>query len=616
MNLMVPIYLAFAATIPVVVLLYFLKLKRQDFVVSSSMLWRRCMDEMRVNSPFQRLRRNLLLLLQILILALLVLALARPFRAFERRQGANLILLLDNSASMGASDVRPSRLDRAKSLATKIVNDMKAEDNMMVIAFADKSVVVCTFTSSKTKLREAIAAVGPTDLPTGVTDVLRIARALALSKKNAEIVLLSDGGFDESKVGDLMGAKCRYIAVGERSENVAFTAIDLRRLPEQRDHYQAFLKLRNFGAQGRRLLVELRVDGKLSDAREVAMPAGSSSSVVFDVAGHERGMVEAQFDLDDDLRVDNSARAILKGGDKIKVALVTGGNYFLERALALEESVEVVRYGPLLIRDGELADAPKYDMIIFDGCSPQRLRPGKYLFFNAAPPGGDVSFGREIKSPVLVDWNRTHPANCFITYGNVQVAQARLVQGGQPLLDAKEGPIMAALDRGDIKLIAVGFDIYKSNWPLRISFPVFVSNSVRYLVEKMVGVQKTQLKSGETIAFSLPKDVETGTIVDPAGASHELKREEGGDEVYLPADRVGIYRASHAKGGGEMFAVNLADARESDLLPRDTLAFGGFEVVKESEKVRTNEELWWYFALTGFGILILEWWVYNRRVYV
>ncbi|NOZ24302.1 MAG: VWA domain-containing protein [Planctomycetes bacterium] len=616
MSFTVPLYFAFAAAIPVVVLLYFLKLKREDFVISSTLLWRKCIDEMRVNSPFQRLRRNLLLLLQIIILALLVLALARPFRSTEGIRGVNVILLVDNSASMSATDVRPSRLEHAKSLANDLIDDMKAEDNMMIMSFADQPVVACTFTSSKTKLREAVAAVKPTELPTRITDALRIARALALSKPPSEIVLLSDGGFDESKVGDLKGASCRYIGVGKRSENVGITAIDVRRLPEKKSHYQAFVKVQNFGADTRRLYVQLIIDGKLADAREVVSAPGGASSIVFDIAGRDTGVIEARFDLDDDLQVDNAARAVLKTPEKVKIALVTNGNYFLERALALEENVEVVRFGPRMIAGGKLLDAPEYDMVIFDGCAPKELDPGKYLFMNAAPPLPEIAFGPTVKAPIIIDWNRRHAANRFITYGNVQVAEARTIKGGTSLLDTKQGPIMAALDRGDIKLIAVGFDIYKSNWPLRISYPVFISNTIRYLVERVVIAQKAQLKSGETITINLAKAADKAALTDPAGGEHELKREGNADQVFFPADRCGIYRASQAGAADEIFAVNLTAPRESDTTPREALSFGGFEVKRETEKIKMNQELWRLFALLGFAFLMLEWWVYNRRVYV
>ncbi|MEW6357020.1 MAG: VWA domain-containing protein [Planctomycetota bacterium] len=616
MSFMVPIYFAFAAAIPVVILLYFLKLKREDFVISSTLLWRKCIDEMRVNSPFQRLRRNLLLLLQILILALLVLALARPFRAAEGVRGMNVILLLDNSASMTATDVRPSRLEHAKSLADGIINDMKAEDNMMIMTFADQPVVACTFTSSKTKLREAVAAVRPTELPTRITDALRIARALALSRPPSEIVLLSDGGFDESGVGDLQGAACRYVGVGKRSENVGVTAIDVRRLPEKKSHYQAFVKVQNFGTSAQRVYVQLIIDGKLADAREVVAEPAGASSIVFDIAGRDKGVIEARFDLDDDLQADNAARAVLKTPEKVKIALVTDGNYFLERALALEENVEVVRFGPRMIADGKLLDAPAYDMVIFDGCAPKALDPGKYLFMNAAPPLPEITFGETVQAPLIIDWNRRHAANRFITYGNVQVAEARTIKGGTSLLDAKTGPVMAALDRGDIKLIAVGFDIYKSNWPLRISFPVFISNSIRYLVEKVVIAQQAQLKSGETIMVNLAKDADKATITDPAGREHELKREGDADAVFFPTARCGVYRAAQVGAADELFAVNLTSPRESDTTPREALSFGGFEVKRETEKVKMNQELWRLFALIGFAVLMLEWWVYNRRVYV
>ena len=72
-----------------------LRLRRQEITVSSSMLWRQVMQDRQANAPWQKLRRNLLLYLQLLVLALLVLALARPFVESAGLPPGNLVVILD-----------------------------------------------------------------------------------------------------------------------------------------------------------------------------------------------------------------------------------------------------------------------------------------------------------------------------------------------------------------------------------------------------------------------------------------------------------------------------------------------------------------------------------------
>ncbi|MCC6805355.1 MAG: BatA domain-containing protein, partial [Anaerolineae bacterium] len=88
-----------------IILLYMLRLRHREVTVSSTYLWQQLLHDKEANTPWQRLRRNLLLLLQLIILALLVLALARPFVIVPAVSAGQIAVLLDASASMNATDV-------------------------------------------------------------------------------------------------------------------------------------------------------------------------------------------------------------------------------------------------------------------------------------------------------------------------------------------------------------------------------------------------------------------------------------------------------------------------------------------------------------------------------
>ena len=163
MGLLVPGALALTVLALPIILFYMLKLRRREVVVSSTMLWRQVLRDREANTPWQRLRRNLLLLLQLLILALLVLALAQPYREVAAAVQGNVVLLLDASASMRAADVSPTRFAAAQNVARGLIDGLGADEVMTIIAAGPSPHVLASTTGDKTALRRALTAAQATN---------------------------------------------------------------------------------------------------------------------------------------------------------------------------------------------------------------------------------------------------------------------------------------------------------------------------------------------------------------------------------------------------------------------------------------------------------------------
>src|SRR5215475_10064758 len=139
MSFLAPIAFAGALLAIPIILLYMLRLRRREVLVSSTFLWQQVLRDSEANTPWQRLRRNLLLLLQLIILALIVFALARPFIVVPAVTTGQIELLLDASASMNATDIQGggSRFEEAKRQALGIVDTMGVTDTMTIIRVTD-----------------------------------------------------------------------------------------------------------------------------------------------------------------------------------------------------------------------------------------------------------------------------------------------------------------------------------------------------------------------------------------------------------------------------------------------------------------------------------------------
>jgi hypothetical protein len=133
MSFLTPLFLALGLLAAPIIVLYMLRLRRREILVSSTLLWQKLLRDREANAPWQRLRRNLLLLLQLLILAALVLALARPFLPVPSVVSGSIVVLLDGSASMLATDVEPNRFEAAKKQVHSLIEELGGGDQMTLI---------------------------------------------------------------------------------------------------------------------------------------------------------------------------------------------------------------------------------------------------------------------------------------------------------------------------------------------------------------------------------------------------------------------------------------------------------------------------------------------------
>ena len=319
-------WLIVAAIPPAIVALYFLKLRRRPLEVPSTYLWHRSMEDLHVNTIWQRLRRNLLLLLQLLLVAVAIVALVRPHWRAMHLSGNRFILLVDNSASMQATDVAPSRLEEAKRRAGELIDQMSSGDVAMVISFADTARVEQSFTDDRGRLRESLEAIRPTPRATSLLEALKVASGLANPRGAedasamrvavalpAKLVIFSDGKFNPVADFALGNLDPVFVPIGRSTAaNVGIMAFSVGRHESKPNELQAFYRLENFGQEAATVQADLYFDGQYKDADKVEIAAGASRGMTFDLTGAEEGVLRLQIKADgDQLACDNEAFAVI-----------------------------------------------------------------------------------------------------------------------------------------------------------------------------------------------------------------------------------------------------------------------------------------------------------------
>jgi hypothetical protein len=634
---------------PLIVLLYFLKLKRTPRAVPSTYLWHKSIEDLHVNSIWQRLRTSLLLILQLLLVALALAALVRPGWSGSQLVGDRYVFLIDNSASMSASDAKPSRLAEARRRAGELIDQMTSGDVAMIVSFSDSARVEQVFTDNRRELARQLAAIRPTNRPTSLDEALRVAAGLANAERSAgagegpseslpaTMYIFSDGRFADVEKFRLGNLKPVYVPIGEHAPpNVGIIAFGTRRRDDEKDHVQAFGRLENFGPARLTADVELYHDDALLDSATVDLEPHKAAGVVFDLGQLPAGVLTLRAGPGGALAVDDAAWTAIEPRKRGRVLLATGGNDALELALATDSAAELADVevaAPDLLETQEYqekAAAGYYNLVIYDQCQPRQLPRAHTLFIGRLPPAGWAAAAEaKAQAPQIIDVETTHPLMQLVELANVRFAEATILkppEGSSVLISAAAGPLLAIAPRGSFEDAVLGAEIVgtdkdqnryaNTDWPLRVSFPVFVLNALGYFGDPAGAAGIPSVRPGGPVALRATGTSGVLAVRTPGGKSISLALAPGETTQFGGTDELGIYLVEEAGEPPRRFAVNLFDGAESNIPPRSSLAIGYDEIRGQAVWEGGRVELWKPLLVAVLGILCLEWYIYNRRVYV
>jgi len=609
MNFLAPAAFAFAAAIPVVVLFYLLKRKRVVKLVSSTLLWQKFLSETQASAPFQKLRKNWLLILQLILLALVVVALSRPYFAAKMKPAQLRVVVLDASASMQATDESPSRFEKARAEALKWVDTLAGNDQMVILQAGANTEVKQSATTEKAALRRALQSCVCSDGPTRLLPALRMAESLVRDQKGAEVHLFSDGAVPDLSEFENKALPLIYHRVGKSSNNLGITALDVRPNPENARQRAVYVSVGNFSSNAVQTQLEVLLDNRLVETRALNIGAGETSAQVFLASQVRDGVFTVRLTSKDDLAADDQASIVSLLPKPVKVLLVTRGNRLLERMLQAVANVQ-------LSTANDLTDpAGGFDIVVLDSVVPTVWPAGNVLAIHVLNTNW-VQEVTTLDAPPIVDWKSTHPLLRYAGFDNVAVAEsfaAKPPPWAVSLVDSPKAPLMLAGDLGRQRIIWIGFDVLESNWPLRVSFAIFFVNAVDWLNPANAQSNQLLVKAGDAFRLGLAHPEKSAEVTLPGGATRTINLDQTANEfVFGETYKQGVYRL-HLGTNDMAFCVDLLDAAESNIKPRDELQLGRYTKVTATTMQRANMELWRTIAGIGFVVLLVEWWFYHRR---
>lgn len=615
----------FALLIPIVVV-YFLKLRRDRVEISSLALWRQVLNDQRVNSPFQRFKRNLLLLLQLLLLCLLALAAMQPYLPGDVRDLQYLPVLVDCSASMGAKDASgKTRLELAQEEIEEVIDGLLPNQQLTLISVGSTARRLTEFTDNKPVLKTALQSLRVEDVPSRLEDGLRLTQALARTHPVERIRLYSDGnlpvrlhpgtGQSLAVVDVDLPFQLDFFQIPTVPENMGITALNARR--SSLEEWDVFLRVGGTTGRSSEGTVTLTADGEAVGTESVVIGPGESQRLVFRVAADSARFLEATFKPTgaDALAADNRAWLTLPAGRPLDIYCAETLPTFGHALRALE--------GVNVLTAEEAAQRAAFDLVVSDAAEDLAREAPLGLMVGVIPEDlqGLVEIRQEPTD--LVDWSRGASLLQHVQLKDVLIsetpAKAEEVtdsdieeRGYEILAHGGAGPLLVRKREGRKTTYFFLFKLEQSTLPYRVGFPVLVTNVVTEALQRASLGDVKAVSTGTLPPLQLTAE-QTYRITSPDGRHEERVSDHQGRLAGIGATQTGQYEIRSGGNLLENIGVSLLNAEETSLSSVDRIHFNEVSVEARESRLREDQPLWGELALLAFGLLLLEWWYFQKR---
>jgi len=526
-----------------IILLYFLRAQHREYEVSALFLWEGLASDSHTRAA--RIRRKLepLLFIQLLIIALVSLALARPSLPGTVPHLSGMAIVLDGSASMRTrTESGETRYALARDQALSLLDTYPTTPVALIQLDASPRVIL-PLTADHDQARHALVVAQPTWNGNGTTAMLQGLLTTQEEGENFErVVYLSDRLLSTP----LPRVEERMIAGGE---NVAITAFTVREDPALQG-VTAFVRAKNATDSYVDTILQVS-DGYGTVELSILLPPHIEQGYVLPFPGSHGEAFSARIDPRDDFHGDDIRYFTLDRSLTLRVRWVGRQNRYLEAALNAAGRITLV----------DQEDEGPVDLILSYDITLPAEATGNILLIHAGL-GGLITIGKEqdrggietaisIAAPEDQLIEGIDPLNFRVR----SVPVATVPEQGTVILRTGDEPLLYRLRDGERDIVLIAPDLMRTNLPLTVDFPLLVRNILASFSVLPAPVTYTWAIAGEE--RSIREYGEAIKLVDPEGK--ELSLGDAGS--FLP-QRPGIYTLTTSKGIYPL-AVNV-DPRESE----------------------------------------------------
>lgn len=609
------------------VLLYVLKVRRRRVRVPSVWLWREVRRELEARTPWKRFVLQVPLVLQALALIAMALAAARPVTSGAMLASEHVAIVIDTSASMGATRGEGTRFDEACRIAHELVESLSPGADAMLLDAGRQARIAVTSERDRRRLHDAIDALHVRDVEGDLGAALALSGSrLAQLAGERRVYVITDGALARP-VDVRVAVPVKVISVGEPTNNVAIVRVDVRSgtdNPHGREVVQAFLVVANAGDAARELYVTMKLRGTSDTlaSRKLVVEPGERAPVVltFEPSEGDRGSgLVFELSPHDALPADDVAYGVVPPGRALPVVLAAPSepSPWLARVIEADPDAVLERAAS----PDALGSVPDDAMVVLERACPQAV-PGGDVWV-VAPPAGEcfgVKVTETLERPRITSWDESDPRMRFIALDDVFLESAKTLvpeSRRQELLRSEHGALMCDASTNRRMVTVTGFDVGDTDWPYKASFVVFARNLLDQARVHRAHAATSTVTTGDAVRVRVPLsvgDVEVESLDAPSEGPRRAEAKEG-VLVFPEVNRSGLHRVAwvRPKAGSVLIAANLASADESDLRRSVEIAGGDAKASSGVKEAMAPREQAYLIALAALGFLLLDIWYFTRR---
>ena len=606
MNFIHPEFLYLLFIIPILIAFNLFFQGKRTLPVTTLFIWEKLHEERKSkNITFNRLRKDIPFLLQILFVILSTIALSQPAFFKINRETDRVVFIIDSSISMNSGIEGNQHIDLAKERAIQLLQGDHKSNHVMIIKAASDTEIVHHYSLDTNQLIDAIRSILPTDTITSLDQA--ITTAFSLKEIPSRIVVFTSKLPGKINLHSNETNTIKWVSVGNIPENnILISNFDIRQDFSINRNYQTFLRITNDSDLKQYFKLKVFHEEELYEVRDVVMTPHESKALMISLGQIREGLIRIKIDAHDDLVADNEVFILLEPVRRLSILLVTSGNSFLENALTLHESVDIDLCESS--NYDEKINTGNYDVVIYDNVD-KEINVFTDSILICAKENEYTDTEKGIVSPKSLDFNYGHKSLNGLDLSNLSIDKSYIVnvpEWGETLIESEHGALMFCGERDNKKLLVSGYDLMQSNFPLEIAFPLFISRVVRWFK----GYEhKNWITAGETYHCTIPGTFtrDSVTVIMPDGEPH-VNSVENNLVAIADTMKAGVYRIE-GDTFQKRFVVNFQTGNIAD---KNAFSKNVIPQKKPSISETTPMALGFLFAILSLGTLVVEWYFYVR----